>query len=249
MRVSCGFSCISRTNDPHANLIEPAVKGTQNVLKSCARFPSVKRVILTSSMASVIFNGKPLTPDVVVDETWFSDFAFCVSNKLWYMASKTLAEETAWKFAKENGIDLVTINPGLVIGPLLQPTLNTSAELFLDNINGGALGVPRLPSEIYRFVDVRDVAYAHIQALEIPSASGRYCLVGRVTHFSNAVKIAHELYPTLPLPEKCADDKESPLVYEVSKEKAKTLGLDYIPLEVSVKDTIESLKEKGFLNV
>ncbi|KAJ6385268.1 hypothetical protein OIU77_028454 [Salix suchowensis] len=237
------------TNDPHANLIEPAVKGTQNVLKSCARFPSVKRVILTSSMASVIFNGKPLTPDVVVDETWFSDFAFCVSNKLWYMASKTLAEETAWKFAKENGIDLVTINPGLVIGPLLQPTLNTSAELFLDNINGGALGVPRLPSEIYRFVDVRDVAYAHIQALEIPSASGRYCLVGRVTHFSNAVKIAHELYPTLPLPEKCADDKASPLVYEVSKEKAKTLGLDYIPLEVSVKDTIESLKEKGFLNV
>ena len=67
---------------------------------------------------------------------------------------------------------------------------------------GGARGAPRLPSEIYRFVDVRDVAYAHIQALEIPSASGRYCLVGRVTHFSNAVRIAHELYPTLPLPEK-----------------------------------------------
>lgn len=64
---------------------------------------------------------------------------------------------------------------------------------------GGASG---LPSEIYRFVDVRDVAYAHIQALEIPSASGRYCLVGRVAHFSDAVKIAHELYPTLPLPEK-----------------------------------------------
>lgn len=50
-------------------------------------------------------------------------------------------------------------------------------------------------------------------------------------------------------PCRCADDKASPLVYEVSKEKAKTLGLDYIPLEVSVKDTIESLKEKGFLNV
>jgi nucleoside-diphosphate-sugar epimerase len=63
-------------------------------------------------------------------------------------------------------------------------------------------GAPGLPSEIYRFVDVRDVAYAHIQALEIPSASGRYCLVGRVAHFSDAVKNAHELYPTLPLPEK-----------------------------------------------
>ena len=65
-----------------ADLIEPAVKGTLNVLKSCAKFPCVKRVILTSSMASVAFNGKPLTPDVVVDETWFSDSAFCVSNKV-----------------------------------------------------------------------------------------------------------------------------------------------------------------------
>uniref|UniRef100_A0A6N2L6G2 NAD-dependent epimerase/dehydratase domain-containing protein n=1 Tax=Salix viminalis TaxID=40686 RepID=A0A6N2L6G2_SALVM len=223
------------TNDPHADLIEPAVKGTENVLRSCARFPSVKRVILTSSMASVAFNGKPLTPDVVVDETWFSDFAFCVSNKLWYMASKTLAEETAWKFAKENGIDLVTINPGLVIGPLLQPTLNYLCRA----VSGQHKWRSSRSTKIAKFVDVRDVAYAHIQALEIPSASGRYCLVGRVTHFSNAVKIAHELYPTLPLPEKCADDKASPLVYEVSKEKAKTLGLDYIPLEVSVKDTIE----------
>ena len=64
------------------DLIEPAVKGTLNVLKSCAKFSSVKRVILTSSMASVAFNGKPLTPDVVVDETWFSDSALCVSNKV-----------------------------------------------------------------------------------------------------------------------------------------------------------------------
>ena len=52
------------------------------------------------------------------------------------MASKTLAEEAARKFAKETGIDMVTINPGFVIGPLLQPTLNSSVELFLDHING-----------------------------------------------------------------------------------------------------------------
>lgn len=52
------------------------------------------------------------------------------------MLSKTLAEEAAWKFAKENGIDMVTINPGLVIGPLLQPTVNTSVEPILKLING-----------------------------------------------------------------------------------------------------------------
>ncbi|KAK4379701.1 hypothetical protein RND71_001563 [Anisodus tanguticus] len=55
----------------------------------------------------------------------------------WYNLSKTLAEEAAWKFAKENGIDLVTLHPGLVIGPFLQPTLNFSPEAILNFITQG----------------------------------------------------------------------------------------------------------------
>ena len=55
------------------------------------------------------------------------------------MVSKTLAEDAAWKFAKEKGIDMVTINPAMVIGPLLQPTLNTSAAAILNLINGISL--------------------------------------------------------------------------------------------------------------
>ncbi|MBA0677989.1 hypothetical protein Goari_019358, partial [Gossypium aridum] len=121
--------------DPQAEMLDPAVKGTLNVLRSCAKVPSIKRVVITSSIAATVFNGRPLGPDVVVDETWFSDPAFCEKSKLWYMLSKTLAEEAAWKFAKENGIDMVTINPGLVIGPLLQPTVNTSVEPILKLIN------------------------------------------------------------------------------------------------------------------
>lgn len=57
----------------------------------------------------------------------------------WYMLSKTLAEDAAWKFVKEKGIDMVSINPSLVIGPLLQPTLNTSAAAILNVINGMSL--------------------------------------------------------------------------------------------------------------
>ena len=64
------------------DLIDPAMKGTLNVLKSCTKAPSVKKVVLTSSMAAVIFNGKLLTPDVVVDETWFSDPDFCEKSKV-----------------------------------------------------------------------------------------------------------------------------------------------------------------------
>ncbi|CAN6697020.1 unnamed protein product [Malus baccata var. baccata] len=223
-------------------LIDPALKGTLNVLRSCAKFPSIKRVVITSSMAAVAFNGKPLAPDVVVDESWFSDVAVCEKSKLWYMISKTLAEEAAWKFAKENGIDIVTINPGLVIGPLLQPTQNTSVEPVLKLVNGAE----RFPNTTYRWVDVRDVATAHILAFENASASGRYCLVGRVIHCSDTVNILRDLFPALKLPEECADDKPFTPTYQVSKERAQSLGVKFTPLEVTLKDTVESLKEKNF---
>lgn len=63
-------------------LIDPAVKGTINVLSSCAKVPTIKRVVITSSIVSVAFNGKSLTSDVTVDETWFSDPVFCEKSKV-----------------------------------------------------------------------------------------------------------------------------------------------------------------------
>uniref|UniRef100_A0A7N2RE25 NAD-dependent epimerase/dehydratase domain-containing protein n=1 Tax=Quercus lobata TaxID=97700 RepID=A0A7N2RE25_QUELO len=213
--------------------------------RSCAEVQSIKRVVITSSMTAVAFNGEPLAPDVVIDETWFSNAAVCEKSKLWYMLSKTLAEEAAWKSAKENAIDMVAINPGLVIGPFLQPTLNSSVEAVLKLVNGAE----RFPNITYRWFDVRDVANAHILAFENPSASGRYCLVGRVMHSSEVMKILHELFPDLNLPEKCADNKPFVPIYLVSKERAESLGLNFTPVEVSLKDTVESLKEKNFLSV
>ncbi|KAM2601531.1 hypothetical protein COP2_040881 [Malus domestica] len=231
--------------DPQTELTDPAVKGTLNVLKSCVKFPTVKRVILTSSMAAVMVNGRPLNPDVVIDETWYSDQAICEQLKEWYFLSKTLAEEAAWKFSKENGIDLVTINPSYVIGPLLQPTLNLSVEMILNLKND----IPSIISSNYPSSDVRDVAFAHVQAFEVPSASGRYCFVGHVTPMSKALSILHELHPTFFPPEKWDDDKPCEPGYQISKEKAKSLGVNFLPLEVSLRDTIESLKEKGFLKL
>lgn len=230
--------------DPQVELLDPAVKGTLNVLASCAKSTSIKRVVLTSSMAAVAYNGKPRTPDVIVDETWFSNPDVCKESKLWYVLSKTLAEDAAWKFAKEKGLDLVAINPAMVIGPLLQPTLNTSAAAVLSLIKGATT----FPNTTFGWVNVKDVANAHIQAFEIPSASGRYCMVERVVHYSEMVKTLHQLYPDVQLPEKCADDKPYVPTYQVSKDKAKSLGIDFIPLEVSIKETVESLKDKGFVS-
>ncbi|KAJ4795336.1 Cinnamoyl-CoA reductase 1 [Rhynchospora pubera] len=231
-------------SDPQAELIDPEVNGTLNVLGSCAKYSSIKRVVVTSSMAAAVYNRKPKNPDVVVDETWFSSPEACEQSKSWYALSKTLAEEAAWKFAKENGIDIVRINPAVSIGPLLQPTLNTSAAAILNLINGASA----YPNLTLGWVHVKDVAMAHIQAYEVPSASGRYCLMGKTAHYSEIVEIIRHLCPSIPLPEKSADDKPFAPVYQVSKEKIKSLGIDYIPTEIGLKDTIESLKEKGFVN-
>ncbi|GMI65959.1 hypothetical protein like AT5G19440 [Hibiscus trionum] len=229
--------------DPQADMIDPAVKGTLNVLRSCAKAVSMKRVIVTSSIAAMVYNGRPLGPDVVVDETWFSDPAFCQKSMPWYMLSKTLAEEAAWKFAKENDMDIVTINPGLVIGPLLQPTLNTSVELISKLINGPET----FPNASYNLIDVRDVANAHVLAFENPSACGRYLLVERVVHCSEIVETLRKLYPQLSLPKKCGDENLGLPIFQASKEKAKSLGLNFTPMEASLKETIASLKEKELL--
>ncbi|KAL7174189.1 hypothetical protein ACSBR2_033444 [Camellia fascicularis] len=232
--------CFVTTSKPQVELIDPALKGTLNVLGSCAKNPSVKRVVLTSSIAAVAFNGRPRAPEVVIDESWFSDPEFLLQNKLWYALSKTLAEDAAWKFTKEKGIDMVTINPAMVIGLLLQPTLNTSAAAILNLINGSQT----FPNSTLGWVNVKDVANAHIQAFEIPSANGRYCLVESVAHYSELVKILQELFPAFHLPEKCTDDKPYMPTYQVSKERTKSLGLKFIPLKQSIKETVESLKEK-----
>ncbi|XP_071709416.1 phenylacetaldehyde reductase-like [Rutidosis leptorrhynchoides] len=229
------------SDHPQEDLIDPAVKGTLNVLSSCSKVPSIKRVVLTSSVAALLYNGLPLTPEVVVDETWFSNQQFCRETKMWYPLSKTLAEEAAWKYVKEKSIDMVTINPGLVIGPLLQPTLNTSAKAILSLINA-----PTYNNITVGCVHVKDVANAHIAAFEMPSANGRYCLSESVVHFSDIVQILRELYPSFNLPEKCADD--APITrYQFSNEKAKSLGINYTLLKQGIKETIESLKEKHYL--
>ncbi|XP_057850060.1 phenylacetaldehyde reductase isoform X2 [Cryptomeria japonica] len=155
--------------DPQAELLEPAVTGVINVLEACAKTPSVKRVVITSSIAAVAYNVRTRGPDVVVDETWFSDPEYLREQQNWYQLSKTLAEETAWKMAKDKGIDIVTINPGMVIGPLLQPTLNTSCAAILQLMNGSST----YPNSSFGWVSVVDVAEAHILAFEVPSANGR----------------------------------------------------------------------------
>ncbi|KAL9994004.1 putative 3-beta hydroxysteroid dehydrogenase/isomerase, NAD(P)-binding domain superfamily [Helianthus debilis subsp. tardiflorus] len=233
-------------DDPKAQLIDPAVKGTLSVLKSAAKVQSLKRVVLTSSMAAVVIRSGQPEHGFVMDETWFSDPSVCEQKELWYQLSKTLAEDAAVKFAKDYGLDLVAINPGFVIGPILQPTLNLTSEAIMGLIKNGK---EVFSDGIYRLVDVRDVATAHILALENLEANGRYCMVGEVVRSLEIMKTMNKLYPSFGQSERYKDGEcVEPLPYSVSRAKAESLGVNFTPMEVSIKDTVESLKEKNLLS-
>ncbi|KAJ0682887.1 putative cinnamyl-alcohol dehydrogenase [Helianthus annuus] len=233
-------------DDPQIQLIDPAVKGTFNVLKSAAKVQSLKRVVLTSSMSAVMFGSRLLEHGVIMDATWFSDPLICEQKKLWYPLSKILAEDAAVKFANENGLELVFINPGYVIGPFFQPTLNITSEGIMSLIKNEK---EVMSNGIYRLVDVRDVARAHILAFENPEANGRYCMVGNVVRSIEIMKIVEKLYPSLGDSKRYKDEKcDEPLPYNVSRAKVESLGVNFTPVEVSIKDTIESLKEKNLLS-
>ncbi|KAJ0699408.1 putative cinnamoyl-CoA reductase [Helianthus annuus] len=104
----------------------------------------------------------------------------------WYCYGKAVAEQAAWDEAKARGVDLVVVNPVLVMGPLLQPTVNASIIHILKYLTGSA---KTYANSVQAYVDVRDVALAHILLFETPSASGRYLCAESVLHRGEVVEI------------------------------------------------------------
>lgn len=171
--------------DPQRNLVDPAVNGTVSVLASAAKSSVASRVILTSSFAAVA--GAP--KDGVWTEDDWNDVSTIESGP--YPFSKTMAEGAAWDYVESNtpGFDLVVINPTGVIGPSIVPRLNQSATLFTSLTNGS---VPGIISLDFAYVDVRDVAKAHVLAMETPSASGRYLCSAATVSTRHIVELMKE---------------------------------------------------------
>ena len=153
------------------DVIVPAIKGVENALKA-AHNSGVKRVVMTSSCAAIgyghIENNRYLTAD-----DW-SDMSVSVGS---YVRSKTLAEKQAWTLTKKySELELVTINPSLVLGPRLAKQSSASIDLVQMVMAGKYPFVPKLSLAP---VDVRDVASAHIAALKGKRPVGkRFILAG-----------------------------------------------------------------------
>lgn len=232
---------MDKPTDPDKELLEPAVKGTLNVLKAAKATPTVKRVVLTSSTAAVT-QDDTRTEDKQVDESYWSKEDYMRKNNMYYPLSKTLAEKAAWDFAKENNIDLVVINPAMVIGKMLQPGMNESSKILSKYVTGE---VKKYPNGTMGWVHVEDVAAAHLLAYEKPEAEGRYLCVASWMHFKEICVWLKNIDPKLPAPTECADSepKKTPLYF--SNRKLLNLGLRFKNIETMLRDCLTDLREKG----
>jgi nucleoside-diphosphate-sugar epimerase len=168
-------------------LVRPAVDGTHRVLSACAATnAAVKRVVMTSSVAAVASGHEQSTGKVFTEADW-SNAEKCEA----YQKSKTLAERHAWKFVEElpaeKKFELAVINPGFVIGPLMNSVPGTSAEVIRRLLSRD---MPACPQLGFSMVDVRDVAEAHILAMIKPGAAGnRYICAGEHLWMRDMAKI------------------------------------------------------------
>ncbi|XP_074286067.1 cinnamoyl-CoA reductase 1-like [Silene latifolia] len=239
------FHTASPVTDDPEQMVEPAVNGTKNVIIASSE-AKVRRVVFTSSIGAVYMDPNR-SPDKVVDESCWSDLDFCKNTKNWYCYGKTVAEQVAWETAKELGVDLVVVNPVLVLGPLLQPSVNASIVHILKYLSGSA---KTYANSIQAYVHVRDVAMAHILMFENPNASGRFLCAESVLHRGEVCDILAKFFPEYPVPTKCSDEvKPRVKPYKFSNQKLKDLGLNFTSVKQTLYDTVKCLQDKGHLPI
>ncbi len=158
--------------DPQRDLIDPAVKGTRNVLEDVNRTESVRRVVLTSSCAAIYTDAADCANapgGTLTEEVWNTTASLDYQP---YSYSKTLAEKEAWTIAEQQDRwDLVVINPSLVLGPAINDLPTSESFRILKMLGDGTMkaGAPRLGIGV---VDVRDLAEAHLAAAFPPRSKG-----------------------------------------------------------------------------
>lgn len=240
---------LSEPRDPQ-DLIRPAVEGTRRALGAAAA-AGVTRVVVTSSVAAVIHPSSPQAQD---EADWADPDE---PGAMTYARSKTLAERAAWEIAEAKGLDLTVINPGWVLGPLLDTKIGASVDLILRMLERRD---PMLPDFGFPIVDVRDVVLAHVRALQEPSLVGqRLIIAAESLSMPEMARVLKETYPDRKIPTRIAPRLLVRLMglftpemrqivsqlghrQRVSNSKARqVLGADFIPADEAVRATAKDL--------
>lgn len=187
---------IARPKSPD-DLIRPAVDGTRRAL-CAAKTAGIDRVVVTSSAIAVI---QPWRRDghIFTEDDW-SDAAGLPAQP--YARSKVIAERTAWEIAAREGLRLTVFNPAFILGPLLDDRFGSSMQLVHRILRGRDPMLPRLGLSI---VDVRDVAAAHVRALDRDGTEGqRFILASGSLWLPDWGKVLKTIYARRRMPTRAA---------------------------------------------
>ncbi|XP_017413363.1 dihydroflavonol 4-reductase isoform X3 [Vigna angularis] len=226
------------SKDPENEVIKPAIRGVIDIMKACLKAKTVRRLVYTSSAITthITDHQKPL-----YDESCWTDVELCRRVKMpgW-------VKQEAWKFAKENGMDFITILPTLVVGPFLPPSMPSSIITALSPILGREehYGIIRQG----KLVHIEDICLAHIFLFEEAKAEGRYICNARDVTIHEIAKLINKKYPEYKVPtefEKIGDELEA---VKLSSKKLKDLGFEFkYSVEDMYTEAIDACREKGLL--
>lgn len=247
--------------DTKKDLLDPAIIGTTGILKAIKAYaPSVKHVVITSSFASIIDGSKGTRPGHTYSEADWNPVTLeeAVQNPSnGYRASKTFAEKAAWEFVEKEkpNFTVATLCPPLVLGPIVHylnslDGLNTSNQRVRNLITGQ--NKKEIPDTgTYIWVDVRDLALAHVKAIEIPEAANKRFFI-TAGYFTNkeVSEIIRKNFPEyekeLPGKDvKGGDYPEGGLYKYDNSRTVEVLGIKFRTLEESIVDLVKSLKSVG----
>ncbi|OSD02226.1 NAD-P-binding protein [Trametes coccinea BRFM310] len=252
-------------DDPRA-AIEPAVKGTLSILESALGTPSVKRIVLASSI-SAIASGSICAPRAYTEEDWNDQAVQITEQKgrdapglIKYEASKTLAERAAWDFMKKHReeihFDLCVVNPSLVFGPLVDDTLPSPAALPVTPamVYNALFARPR-PAErtppCFNCVDVRDVTEILTKSLEAPEAGGQRIIANaQVCTWEDWLRANERLGLLSGLDRVSPEDASKPCPphpFFVNDKSKQMFGITYRGIEETLKGTIVDWESRGWL--
>ena len=265
--VHAASPVLTTADNPERDIVEPAVRGTRNVLEAVVKAKTVRRVVQTSSIAAVYDYARPES-HVFTEADWNES---AVSDALPYPRSKVLAERAAVEFRNalptSEQFELTAINPTFVFGPVdARIHLRTSPSLVSEVLRGK---VPAIPDFHFNLVDVRDVADAHIKALETPSErlEDRYICFAEPLHLRQICERLRGWYPRHPIPRWSLP---TPLVYAYAlfdqrltwsylrhalgrtirldnRRVRESLGVTFRPIDETLLETARSIVDKGFV--
>uniref|UniRef100_A0A0D3ERK5 Flavanone 4-reductase n=1 Tax=Oryza barthii TaxID=65489 RepID=A0A0D3ERK5_9ORYZ len=156
------------SEDPENEVIKPTVEGMLSIMRACRDAGTVKRIVFTSSAGTM------------------------------YFVSKSLAEKAAMEYAREHGLDLISVIPTLVVGPFISNGMPPSHVTALALLTGNEAHYSILKQ--VQFVHLDDLCDAEIFLFESPEARGRYVCSSHDATIHGLATMLADMFPEYDVP-------------------------------------------------